>query len=266
MQNDQDTTSPYGAYRLKGWPAAMRQMAQACRWKPAVRLLRLFGGLRARQLADVTFYGSQFRLYPQKNRSDKMILGYPHLYDRGEFKTLQPYLQRSGAILLDIGANIGAYSAFALHAGCQKIVAVEADPAVFARLCFNLPTVTVTKMNLAVAPEAGRVTLYRHAVNQGSNSLINNGGEPVSVLATPLKNLIEEQLTAAPTVMKIDIEGAEHDMLTAFFDTALPAHWPRVICFEWIHDKRLVPLLQRHGYQEIFSSKMNMIMVRAEDG
>lgn len=78
--------------------------------------------------------------------------------------------------LIDIGANIGLFSRQAARRlpNLERIVCVEADPANFAALNYNLahlPRGVAALHNIALADRAGELTWYRDAANIGNYSL-----------------------------------------------------------------------------------------------
>lgn len=261
-----DLTSPFGTYQLSAWQRIARIIAQKIHWKPLVNLVRQLGSLRSCKIADVNVYGHQFRLLPQQNRCDKLVLGYPHLFDKEERLSIKEFLNDKDAkTFLDIGANIGAYSAYAAFIGASKVVAVEAEPTMFKRLSFNLPDMNIMKLNLAVAEEEGILPFYLHPKNSGENSLVPNDGEKIEVPAKTLKQIITDNFKTAPAVMKIDIEGMEYKVLNKFFEEADVSFYPKMILMEYIHSADVLKLLLENGYEEVKKTKLNVIVVRGDD-
>ena len=90
--------------------------------------------------------------------------------------TCWPAALREGFRFIDIGANIGAYSLFvAAKAGpTARILAVEPQPEVFARLAFNIaqnPFGTVKAVACALADKPGELTLFLDPANRGESSV-----------------------------------------------------------------------------------------------
>ena len=114
----------------------------------------------------------------------------------------------NGDIVLDLGANIGTSARRFLHAGAA-VVAVEPDEANVAGIERNAPEALVR--HAAVAAEAGTINFHLSDVpwRQGTLAELNSGSEPVTVTAVALEELCAEFV---PTVIKVDIEGAEWDL------------------------------------------------------
>ena len=123
-------------------------------------------------------------------------------------------LPEDATTILDLGANVGLASLyFRLRYPGARIVAVEADPAVAALAERNLRGWGVDVVNAAVAPAAGMVTLHRQPGESWASSTVMGKGEPVDVEAVALDTLIDQ--LGRVNILKIDIEGAEHDVVAA---------------------------------------------------
>ena len=129
-------------------------------------------------------------------------------------ETLQP-----GDCFIDIGANIGHYSLLAssLVGRDGQVVAIEAaqwihrilDKHVALNHRNNIRTVQV-----AAAAERGTVKLYPgHSGNIGKTSMIAHTGEAVEVQALPLSDILRDDEIRRARIIKIDVEGAELQVL-----------------------------------------------------
>lgn len=126
---------------------------------------------------------------------------------------------RADDVFWDVGANIGAISLVAAPL-CQKVVAFEPDPRSVERLARNIRANRLEQVEIideALGVAAGVAPLYQSAnLNSGMTSLIAGRGHvigemPVRVLRAD--DLIAARPDLAPTVMKLDVEGAEHLVL-----------------------------------------------------
>lgn len=143
------------------------------------------------------------------------------IFCRGEY-----HVPRDAELIVDIGANIGLFSLFAAQAAPRtQIVAIEPFPACFERL---VTAVTENHLNervacwrLGVAVEAGARFMPESGVPQ-SRGLLPAGTEAsngmVKVEVTTLKILLAQAQSHAGDrpidFLKIDVEGAEHEILT----------------------------------------------------
>lgn len=119
----------------------------------------------------------------------------------------------------DIGANVGAVSVAAARR-CRRVVAFEPDPRSLPVLRANLDAnhlVNVTVIDRALGSAATRAVLYQaESGNTGMTSLLadraaRGGRAEVQVMRGD--DLVAERPELFPTVMKIDVEGAEHAVL-----------------------------------------------------
>jgi FkbM family methyltransferase len=118
----------------------------------------------------------------------------------------------SGAVAVDVGANVGDVSAFFVEAGCARVVSVEPIPVLAAWLRRRAAASDRwAVLDCAVGPEAGEVGL---AIGQGPGGVpqgvvVERGG----ALKVPCRTL--HDVAADATVIKLDIEGLEHAVLDA---------------------------------------------------
>jgi FkbM family methyltransferase len=122
-------------------------------------------------------------------------------------------------VILDLGANIGAAAVyFATRWPEARIVALEPDPATFARLARNTSTFErVTALQLAVAGEAGEATLYRTGYTLTGSLVGGDGhGEPIAVETVSLDWLVGGPCEGRVDLVKFDVEGLELDVLRRF--------------------------------------------------
>ena len=126
---------------------------------------------------------------------------------------------REGDCFIDIGANIGHYSLLAsgLVGAHGSVLAIEAaqwihsilDRHVALNRRHNIRTVQV-----AAAAARGVVKLFPgRADNIGKTSMIARDSEPVDVPALPLTEILRDDEIARTRIIKIDVEGAEVQVL-----------------------------------------------------
>jgi FkbM family methyltransferase len=126
-----------------------------------------------------------------------------------------------GRTLIDVGANIGYFTLLGsrLVGPTGAVVAVEALPATYAQLQANLDrnaATNVRALNVAATATPGTVTLFGgEAHNSGTTSTVETAGltRLDEIEGAPLADLLTPDEIATARVVKIDVEGAEHDVL-----------------------------------------------------
>lgn len=143
-----------------------------------------------------------------------------------------------GGVFLDVGANVGFFSLLAARAVGPRgsVCAIEPVPANAARIRANARRnrlTTVTVLELAASDAAGRTTLLLAAHPGGA--VVASAGRPpdatgsIEVATATIDDLVASGQLRPPTVVKIDVEGAEAAVLVGMAST-LRVHRPVVVC------------------------------------
>jgi FkbM family methyltransferase len=125
------------------------------------------------------------------------------------------------AVILDVGANIGlAALRFRASYPDAAIVAIEPDPESFAKLEHNVGgDRRIHLVKAAAAGRRGELPLFRPAGYSIGSSLKSGGthaGEHARVRAETLDGLCAEFGLSQIDLVKLDVEGAELDVLRGF--------------------------------------------------
>jgi FkbM family methyltransferase len=132
-------------------------------------------------------------------------------------------LVRPGDVVVDVGANVGVMTVRAARAGA-KVVSIEADPDLVARLEANLRLNHLDDVIVhaaAASDAAGRVGLHRpapDAANRGQASTLAHAhllGGTIEVPAITIDSLGLDHCR----LVKIDVEGAEGAVVRGAWDT-----------------------------------------------
>jgi FkbM family methyltransferase len=189
---------------------------------------------------------------------------------------------KNGDVFYDVGSNVGLYSCFACKkAQLEEIVAFEPQPEVNARLKENIEQngcADKTKIIKGVlAAEGGKQNLVVDesvpATGATTHSMSPNAdGERIEVRAYTVDELITQNACSSPDVMKIDVEGAEYEVLQGM-SQVLSKSPPRAIFVE-IHDQvkhfgatpdEVKSLLREAGYLlEVLDEQENREFVHAK--
>lgn len=165
-----------------------------------------------------------------------------------------------GKVFVDCGANIGLITKMAAWDGAT-VYAYEPDPSAFSflqRYCGRMPNVNL--VNKAVLDKDSTMPLFRHkdfsqdrGFNQSSSLLA--GKQNVDAENQIIVDVVDiarilSAIDGEIAVLKIDVEGAEFDILDRIIDSSLHKKVRKI----WVethedsipgHDKRLADLQRR---------------------
>lgn len=273
------TTRPFGHFALRPidrlvWRIANHRALSA----PLRRKLRKRFAARRQGPFDVDIDTApgpvlRFRTWPTENYCDRVIVSRGVLPERAEHEALLPLIS-PGCTFIDIGANVGSYSAFvgAACGGNCTLLAMEPHPQTFEKLKINLALNNLSLDNLhnvGVAEEAGTLPLYSDGgSNIGHTSMLAEGtanpARKVDVPVRPLIDLVTQAGIEKIDVLKIDIEGFEDRALYPFLQAAPKTILPSHILIEtlhqtlWQHD--LAAKLVALGYEIRFETPENRLL------
>lgn len=156
-------------------------------------------------------------LFLELDQSDPVASGAIALgvYERYETELFCSKIKPAMTVI-DIGANLGYYTALASHCvGNQGlIIAFEPEPNFFKLLSKNISRNNLKNVKLfemAIADKNGISELHLSDENKGHNSLISSEElkTSVNVKTTTLDKFLASQKIIKVDMMKMDIEGAE---------------------------------------------------------
>jgi FkbM family methyltransferase len=165
-----------------------------------------------------------------------------------------------GDVFFDIGANLGFFSMLGAHLvgfGKGRVYAFEAAPenaeAVARNAGLNLiPNITVIAKAVSSQSGTGRLQVVE---DQSWSKLEDYGEHPDTEQVIEVELVSIDELLAAgalppPTLVKIDVEGAELAVLRGMAHT-LERHQPAVICELHGTHREFVELMASHRYRLI---------------
>jgi FkbM family methyltransferase len=278
------TIEPYGALAPQPLDRAVIAMTNGM---PANWLgMRLAIGLRRIVMkrlpedggVDVERWGLRLRLHPRHNGCEKGLLFTPQLYEAGERGELAARIAKARAadrpfVFIDIGANVGLFSFFVASCagGNARILAIEPEPENLRRLRFNLDAnggLPIRVLPHALGESTGTLEIELNTTDRGgtrTRPVGDTSGNGVRVECKPLAQVLAEENVTRIDALKIDVEGAEDQILMPFFQAAPDSLWPRFIVIEDSRDAWRTDLfaeLRTRGYQTAARTRQNVMLER----
>lgn len=176
----------------------------------------------------------------------------PHLMRDGWFdRTLTDMINsllEPGMTFVDVGANFGTYALIAADrvGPTGQVFAIEPAPAIaallFETVAMNGFDARCEVLRCAASATKGTAVLHQFTNRKGGNTLMphiaqvarDRFGETIVATAVPTRTLDDIMAERRPDridVIKLDVEGSEHDVLAGARDT-LWAYRPKLI-IEW---------------------------------
>jgi FkbM family methyltransferase len=123
-------------------------------------------------------------------------------------------------LFVDVGANVGAYTVLASGVAGARTLAVEPSPSSFDYLTQNIRlndlTAKVTAVNAALGRKEGRLKLTAGLGTENYVCANPNDADALEVKAMTLDTVLSG---LSPTLMKIDVEGFETEVLAGATET-----------------------------------------------
>ena len=245
--------------------------------KQMAQILRKHVLSKSKAPLDLILQKTKLRCYLTDNVSERNFVFIPWRFDAKELQLMKQVLPDDG-VFIDIGANIGIYSAIASTVLNSKgtIVAIEPNPPVFERLQFNLMATTedqkhkpqVVLLDCGISDQLGEFQLFLDSNNLGASSLqqknlINQ--KSITIACMPLLDVIQQQNITSIDVVKCDIEGCEDQALVPFLRDASDHLLPKCFIFENNQDQwqtDLLKALTKRNYTLTHKTRMNFIYQR----
>lgn len=225
----------------------------------------------------VTSMGVKFIVHPRDNFTEFRMweLGRPPEHEATEM--IAGMLEGQDAVIVDVGANAGAFGLPILKRAGRKARAIlfEPNPVMLERLRTNVELNgfdNVRIFDCAVSDGEGTSAMYfprNGNLGQGRVEL-SYGGEDdgetrVEVALKPLPACLKTARVARVDFLKVDVEGLEDKVIVPLLE-ADKKLWPKMIYFEVEHQEAwglpLMETLAGCGYEEIESFGKNRLMRR----
>ena len=281
MARPDPISAPFGAFALSDLAERFRRLPMSLPFdglrrgaETVVRRTLMSGG---RDIADVEVFPGQFaRLHLRDNRCEKRVFAGSRTWDNAERSEIRARIASgrpdTAFVFVDAGANAGLYTLSvladaALQGRPVTVIAIEPDAENRRRLEFNLASsraAGVTVLAHALGAEEGEAVLVQSGRNRGEVH-VEADGDGETVRLRPLAATLTDAGLDRVDVMKIDIEGFEEPVLSAFFATASRSLWPRTILIETRHEAAIhdgaAGLCLEHGYVLARQMRQNAVLV-----
>ncbi|MCW9705343.1 FkbM family methyltransferase [Fodinibius salsisoli] len=148
---------------------------------------------------------------------EKELFRLRNIFDDHEYSLPGNYGLQDNAVIVDIGANIGAFALYARQWNqLADIYCFEPNPLVRSMLKANTENIArVTTEFCALGESEGELTLFQHPYNTGATTTSHKvpGANEVNVEVKKASEALKEKGIKGIDVLKIDTEGAEIPIL-----------------------------------------------------
>lgn len=230
-------------------------------FKYGIYILARVGLLGKKDVAARLFWGKKILVPLQDN--DAAVLYYSGAIIALEYRLFRFCIKnlKAGDIFYDVGANYGFYTFLADEFITKgEIHAFEPQEDVFSYLKKNTETLKNCFVNkVALSDKIGQIYLYAALNYSGGNTIVSDiakeqfaGTEKSEILATTLDEYAKQH--KKPTMIKIDVEGAEHQVLKGGINT-LSQESPIIAMEIWRDGKghelseQAIAILDKLGYK-----------------
>jgi FkbM family methyltransferase len=228
-------------------------------FKAYFRILKLFK-IRPPQFIQIIVPEYNYKFYVRPSKEDLAT------YENKIFQLFRP---KHSDNFVDVGAHIGRYSIIAAKriGSLGRVIAIEAHPETFELLKKNIELNglhNVTTINSVVTSQEGRVRLYLPGQDSGFtvyNTIMVNRAKPtenfLEVEANTLDNIVESTNITEVNWIKIDVEGAELEVLKGAVNT-LSSNTDLTLLIEVHGDANYKPILEvfeEYKFQIVYEEK-----------
>lgn len=177
--------------------------------------------------------------------------------------SLRPFFSIHEGVFVDVGAHVGKYTIMVgkLLGNKGKVIAIEPHPDNYQALLRHISLnglQNVIAVQKACTPQPSEVSLYKN-IDDGRWSIKYNFGlGKIVVYGEPLDSILKSLDIGEVNLLKIDVEGAEMDVLQGAVQVL--ARSPRlvVVMEAWPENaKDAIHFLQHRGFKVLDTSEPN---------
>lgn len=127
------------------------------------------------------------------------------------------FKDKKDLVVVDAGANVGMFSVHCSPSS-KIIYSIEPTPSHFNLLKkITKKFKNIIPINCALWNKDENLTFYNIPSNTTSNTIVNYGGQPMTVTGKTLQTIIKENNIPHIDLLKMDIEGSEFEILNDEF-------------------------------------------------
>ena len=147
------------------------------------------------------------------------------------------FLLKEDDTVWDIGASVGLFSIYSSDVA-SKVISFEPEPKIFSRLLENIDlnnkSDKIKALNIGLSDNSGKVDINSDGIDGFSPSIVSldRHSSKASIEIRTIDELIAQNKITHPTVLKIDIEGAELKAIIGGSTFLSSANKPRLIFLE----------------------------------
>lgn len=143
----------------------------------------------------------------------------------------------SDGVFVDIGANGGMHTIPSARKMEGRVIAIEPEPKNFEILKKNIKLnglKNVIALNKGCFSKRGKLTFYLDDGGIGGHSFVNKdvGHKHIKISVDTLDNILKKLKIKSVNLIKIDVEGAETDVLKGAMKTLKSSH-PKIVFEAW---------------------------------
>lgn len=140
------------------------------------------------------------------------------------------HLLRPSDLFVDVGANIGSYTVLASAVCGARSIAIEPDPGTMQSLKKNVAINDIgDRVKLIEAAAGASAGMVAFTIGQDSTNHVADHGK-AATRQVPLRTLDEILAGEAPTLIKMDVEGYEAEVVSGALDALGASSLMAVIC------------------------------------
>jgi len=206
-------------------------------WSPAPGYLDGLGDVKLNVYLNNEYYGEKIlRIngdnylnvlgtnYTLEQIPDNSYVTYWEIFINKDYEREEGCSIEEGDVVLDLGANYGFFTLYAVDKGAKKVYSVEPFSEAFNHIR-GLSEIfpIINPINKAISEEDGYVSMYIHDESSAVNCISNHGemfgrtSNEVQVESTNINTLLSS-ISETVDFMKVDCEGSEYEL----FNTITP--------------------------------------------